>query len=263
LNRSARILLVEDDESLRLIAQLSLETLGGHEVHAFASGEEAVLAAAAFAPDLLVLDVSMPGMDGPQTLHALREQPALASVPAVFLTANTQAAQVDSYRKLGALDVIAKPFDPQFLCDRVSAVLMGPDTVPAALPQVADAQPVALVIEDDGGIRYLLRFILEQEGWRVLEAIDGPDGERAIATGELADAVLMDIMLPGVDGLELLTRLRALRRWEGVPVMMLTAKGDEPTVRRALAAGANDYLGKPFDPADLLLRLRRLPLRRG
>lgn len=263
MNHATRIVLVEDDESLRIIAQMSLEALGGHTVRAFASGEDALVQAAAFQPHLLVLDVSMPGMDGPQTLLAMREQPALAFVPAVFLTANTQAAQVNAYRQLGAVDVIAKPFDPQALCDRVAAALMGPDTVPASLTMPArDAPPVVLVVEDDGGIRYLLRFILEQEGWRVIEAVDGHEGERAIVIGEVADAVLMDIMLPGIDGLELLARLRSMRRWQGVPVMMLTAKGDEPTVRRALAAGASDYLGKPFDPADLLLRLQRLPRRR-
>lgn len=117
-----RIVLVEDDDSIRLIAQLSLETLGGHQVLALASGEEAVARAAGFRPDLLVLDVSMPGMDGPETLAALRGQASLAQVPAVFLTAHTQPGKVAEIRALGAVDVIAKPFDPQALVDRVARV---------------------------------------------------------------------------------------------------------------------------------------------
>jgi DNA-binding response OmpR family regulator len=92
----------------------------------------------------------------------------------------------------------------------------------------------------------------------VLEADSGPGALAAIHRGEVADAVLLDIMLPGIDGLELLDVLRASPRWKSVPVMMLTARGDEAAVKRALASGANDYLGKPFDPAELVSRLERL-----
>jgi len=250
-----RILLVEDDDSIRTIATMSLEELGGHQVLAFGSGEDALARAAPFAPELLLLDVSMPGMDGPQTLAALRRQPELGDVPAVFLTAHTNARQVAELRRLGALDVIAKPFDPLHLCDRITAVLTGPDTIPAPLERA----PLALVVEDDPGVRYLLDFILRQQGWAVVEAYDGWQGLTAITGGPVADVVLLDIMLPEMDGLQLLDTLRATPRWKDVPVMMLTAKGDEPSVRRALAAGANDYLGKPFDPQEFVARLNRLP----
>lgn len=250
-----RILLVEDDDSIRTIATMSLQELGGHQVLAFASGEDALARAAPFAPELLMLDVSMPGMDGPQTLVALRRQPELRHVPAVFLTAHTNARQVAELRKLGAVDVIAKPFDPLHLCDRILAVLTGPDTIPAPLEKA----PLALVVEDDPGIRYLLDFILRQQGWAVVEAYDGRQGLVAIHEGPVTDAVLLDVMLPEIDGLQLLEQLRALPRWNGVPVMMLTAKGDETSVSRALAAGAADYMVKPFDPAELASRLARLP----
>ncbi len=260
-----RIVLVDDEEDIRLVAQFALEQLGGYEVLALGSGREAVDRTAAFSPSLLLLDGSMPGMDGPQTLLALRGQPALKHVPAVFLTAHTSARRIADFRALGAVDVIAKPFEPQHLCDRVSSLLVSPDTVPAMdLEDEEQAQrkkPVALVVEDDPGIRYLLGFILEQQGWRVLEACDGPQGLAAILDGPVTDAVLLDIMLPGVDGLQLLDIIRGDRRWKGVPVMMLTTKGDEPSVSRALAAGANDYVAKPFDPADLAARVNRLPRR--
>lgn len=250
-----RILLVEDDDGIRTIAVMSLQELGGHQVLAFASGEEALARAVPFGPELLMLDVSMPGMDGPQTLAALRRLPELRHVPAVFLTAHTNARQVAELRKLGAVDVIAKPFDPLHLCDRIMAVLTGPGTIPAPL----ERPPLALVVEDDPGIRYLLEFILHQQGWAVVEAHDGRQGLAAIHQGPVADAVLLDVMLPEIDGLQLLEQLRRLPQWAGVPVMMLTAKGDETSVSRALAAGAADYLVKPFDPAELAGRLGRLP----
>jgi len=81
----------------------------------------------------------------------------------------------------------------------------------------------------------------------------------AINNGPVADIVILDINLPGIDGLQLLERLRSMDRWHGVPVMMLSADGDEPSVARALNAGASDYLVKPFDPTELVARLDRLP----
>ena len=121
--KAQRILLVEDDDSIRIVTRMSLAEVGGFVVLALGSGQEALDRAASFAPDLLVLDVSMPGLDGPQTLLALRKQPQLDGVPAVFLTAHTQASEVARLRSLGAVDVIAKPFDPAHLCERVRSVL--------------------------------------------------------------------------------------------------------------------------------------------
>ncbi|MBL0418998.1 response regulator [Ramlibacter sp. AW1] len=250
-----RILLVEDDDGVRNVAQTTLDILGGYDVLALASGEEALARAEAFAPRLLLLDVAMPGMDGPQTLAALRRIEALAAVPAVFLTARTQAREVVHYRSLGARDVIAKPFEPAQLCERVQAVLAD-DGAPAA-PDSGDTR-TALVVEDDPTIRYLLGYVLEQNGWRMRVCEGGDEALAVIEAGELPDAVLLDVQLPGVDGLTLLQRLRARPEWGQVPVMMLTAGGDESQVTRALALGADDYVGKPFDFTELVGRLQRL-----
>ena len=117
-----RILYVEDEADIRQVAQLALEAVGGFTVKLCASGEEAINEAAAFAPDMILLDVMMPGMDGPSTLAALREQPALATVPVAFMTAKVQPNEVEHYRFLGARDVIAKPFDPMTLAEQVRTV---------------------------------------------------------------------------------------------------------------------------------------------
>lgn len=118
-----RIMIVEDDDGVRKIAVFSLERLGGYQVCAVSGGREAVAQAKAFRPDLFVLDVAMPEMDGPSTLIELRKSPDMAQVPAVFLTASTQPRNVSRLLDVGALDVIAKPFDPKHLCERVAAVL--------------------------------------------------------------------------------------------------------------------------------------------
>lgn len=120
------------------------------------------------------------------------------------------------------------------------------------------SQPAALVVEDDESIAFLLRFLLERMGCRVLAARDGVEAMQAIENGEVARVVLLDMMLPVHDGLTLLGRLRALPQWDGVPVVMLTAKGEHGFVEKAYAAGANDFVQKPFNPTELMARLKPL-----
>ena len=118
----SRILYVEDDDDIREIAQLALEIVGGFNVLLCASGEQALRQASAFAPQLILLDVMMPGMDGPSTLLALRQHSQLAHIPIAFMTAKIQPHEIAAYKALGALDVIAKPFDPITLPEQVRAI---------------------------------------------------------------------------------------------------------------------------------------------
>ena len=120
------------------------------------------------------------------------------------------------------------------------------------------SQPVALLVEDDESIAFLLRFLLERLGCRVLAAKDGVEAMQAIESGEVARLVLLDMMLPVHDGLTLLARLRSLPQWDGVPVVMLTAKGEQGFIDKAFAAGATAFVQKPFNPTELMERLKPL-----
>jgi two-component system OmpR family response regulator len=111
----SRILYVEDDADIRSVATFALETLGGFTVAGFESGAQAIAAAEAFAPQMLLLDV-------PTTLIGLQAIPTLRDVPAIFMTAKVQPQEVTRYLAMGALDVIAKPFDPMALSDLVRAI---------------------------------------------------------------------------------------------------------------------------------------------
>ncbi len=116
------VLYVEDDPDIQMVAQMALEMVGGLNLRACSSGREAILAATEYQPDLILLDVMMPDMDGPATLLELRKLPNTASTPVVFMTAKVQAAEVSHYRSLGAVGVIAKPFDPMELAQQVRAL---------------------------------------------------------------------------------------------------------------------------------------------
>lgn len=117
-----RILMVEDEPDIQTVARLALETVGGFTVATCDSGEQALTMAPDFGPELILLDVMMPSMDGPTTLKALRRIPELESVPVVFMTAKVQPQEVESFMAMGAEAVIAKPFDPMTLADRVREI---------------------------------------------------------------------------------------------------------------------------------------------
>lgn len=117
------ILYVEDDLDIQAVAQIALEIVGGLSLKICSSGAEALAAIDdGFVPDLLLLDVMMPNMDGPTTLAGLRLLPATADTPVIFMTAKVQASELDFYVSLGAIGVIAKPFDPMALSDQVRAL---------------------------------------------------------------------------------------------------------------------------------------------
>ncbi len=113
------VLYVEDDPDIQMVAQMALEVVGGLTLRSCSSGREALDAVASCQPDLILLDVMMPEMDGPSTLAELRKLPVTASTPVVFMTAKVQAAEVSHYKSLGAIGVIAKPFDPMQLAQQV------------------------------------------------------------------------------------------------------------------------------------------------
>ncbi len=117
-----RILYVEDEPDIMEIAKLALVDIGGFEVEACSSGELAISAASGFKPELILLDVMMPGMDGPSTLQALRAESVCVTTPAVFMTAKVQPDEVKALLELGAVDVIPKPFDPMTLAEQVRSI---------------------------------------------------------------------------------------------------------------------------------------------
>ena len=117
-----RIMHVEDDESIRMVAEMALVDVAGFELLSCDSGQSALAQAEAFAPELVLLDVMMPKMDGLQTLAELRKLPSLVSTPVVFMTAKIQQAEKQQYLDAGAIAVVEKPFEPMELGDTLRAL---------------------------------------------------------------------------------------------------------------------------------------------
>lgn len=110
-----KVLIIDDEPDVRSIARLSLGRVGGMDVVELAGGEGAVVVARSERPDVVLLDLMMPGMDGVATLETLRADPETAAIPVVFVTAKAMPDEIHRLKKLGALDVIVKPFDPMAL----------------------------------------------------------------------------------------------------------------------------------------------------
>ncbi len=117
-----RIMHVEDDPSIQTVARVALEAVGGFEVCTCSGGQEALDRFESFAPQLILLDVMMPTMDGPSTLRNLQQQFDLSKIPVVFMTAKVQTNEIESYKALGASDVVVKPFDPMKLSEQIQGI---------------------------------------------------------------------------------------------------------------------------------------------
>lgn len=120
---SHRILIIDDEADIREVAALSLETMAGWEVMVASSGAQGLARAASYQPDAILLDVMMPGMDGPTTFKELRKNPATAHIPVLLLTAKVQASDQHLFASLEVAAVLVKPFDPLTLANQVSNVL--------------------------------------------------------------------------------------------------------------------------------------------
>lgn len=117
--------------------------------------------------------------------------------------------------------------------------------------------PTILIVEDDEVTLYMLEFLLQREGYSVTSAKNGKEASRIIDESKPFDLVLLDIMIPYINGFELVTYIRSLPDWKDTAVFMLSGKSQEKDIIRALDSGATDYIVKPFQPGEVLARIRK------
>jgi DNA-binding response OmpR family regulator len=241
------VLVVEDDEDIRTLVCAVLASAGLRFLAA-ADASAALGLARAERPDLVVADVGLPGMDG---LDLCRELRVLEHPPVVvFLSAHAALASQADGLDAGGADYVVKPFDAAELLARLRSALVAHDA-PAA------GAPVALVADDDEDVRDLVAFCLRREGYEVLRAADGLEALE-LAVARCPDVAVLDVTMPHLSGLEVAEQLRSLAPTRALPIVFLSARATDADVTRGLVAGADDYLRKPFSPAELERRLRDL-----
>ena len=243
LPASAAVVLVIDDDAM--VADLLQRTLvkDGYRVEYAENGEKGLQLARQLRPDAITLDVMMPGMDGWQVMTHLKSDPELRDIPVILLS-------IVNDRKtgfaLGATEYLTKPFDRERLTSVLGRISKG------------RGSRLALVVDDLPENRELLRRALEGDGWTVEEAGHGREALERLEVRR-PDVILLDLMMPEMDGIEFVERLRASERNHSIPVLVVTAKEITPVDRQRLSGGVQAILQKgSVDLTELVSQTRAL-----
>jgi CheY-like chemotaxis protein len=230
------VLVIDDDPTLIELIVGYLSEQGYRVLHSY--GNDALAVARETRPDVITLDVIMPGTDGWAILAALKADPLLRDIPVIMLTISDNE---DLGYALGATDYLGKPIDQQSLVTVIRRHLNG------------SADQSILVIEDDEATRSLMRRTLERAGLTVSEAADGRAGLACLAQ-HIPALILLDLMMPEVDGFRFVSELRRNPAWRNIPVIVVTAHDLDETERSRLNGDIELILQKGAYSRDELLR---------
>ena len=264
--RRKRLLLVEDNAAEQLGIR---ELLGDADVDiAVADTGTAALAALREEPcDCVVLDLRLPDMSGFDVLQHMSRDPQVADVPVVVFTGRELSAEEEAHLQTLARSVVVKGVEsPERLLDETSLFLHQPiAALPAEKRAMLDrlhrsdehlAGRAVLVVDDDVRNIFALSSVLERRGMRVITASTGHEAIAMLESTPEVSIVLMDIMMPGMDGYETMQVIRRNPVFQRLPIVALTAKAMKGDRERCLEAGASDYLAKPVNTEQLLSSLR-------
>ena len=264
--RRKKLLIAEDDEGERL----SIATLLDHpdvEITAVASGEEALERLRTERHDCMVLDLRLPDMSGFDVLDTVQTDPALVDLPVVVFTGRDLTAEEEARLHSMARSIVVKgAASPERLFDETSlflhhaAAALAPEKQ-RMLERLHGSDEVlsgrtVLVVDDDARNIFALSSALERRGMRVLTATTGHEAISILETSPDVSIVLMDIMMPEMDGYETMALIRGKPALRRLPIIALTAKAMKGDREKCLEAGASDYLAKPVNTEQLFSALR-------
>ena len=263
-----KILLIEDEDVIlellrgRLIA-------AGYEVATAADGVSGLALIRETRPDLVLLDMLLPGLSGFKILEKMKEEGLLPATPVLILSNSGQPIELERALQMGVRDALIKVnFDPHEVLMRVENILRaeGRTEAPAGVgvktpsPSLAKgwAGRTILIVEDDFLLVGLLERKFLEEGYRVVKAVDAGEARRALETGGI-DAVLLDMVLPGMDGFSFLEEMKRNAAWRTIPVAVISNLGQQEEVEKGIRMGAAEYLIKAnISPADIVQKVEEM-----
>lgn len=265
----SKIYIVEDDPMLVEIYEKKL-TDAGFEVKVTASGAAVKDEMTAWKPDLVLLDVVLPDMDGFEILEAIKKEPGIRNIP-VYVFSNLSAKEdIDRATGLGAAGFLTKSsFTPSQLADEIKKILghaaSSPSPSPASdsreIASQASAEPngrKVLIIEDEDVFIEMFGAKLKQEGFEVVAAKNGKWGLKEAEKGGF-DCVLLDMMMPAMNGFEAIQELRANENTKNIPIIILSNSALDSEVQKALDLGANAYhIKTQVTPGEIAQEVKEL-----
>jgi two-component system sensor histidine kinase/response regulator len=259
--RALRVLVVDDNPSARAILAEPLGRLG-MSVSQAASGEEALGALDTGAFDLVFMDWKMPGLDGIETTHRIRTSSVLVQIPEVVLVTAFGKEEVrQAAEAAGVRGFLVKPVSASTLLDTV-VTLFAPEAATPVVPEAAAGSTAlagarVLLVEDHEVNRMVATGLLERVGVVIDVAVNGREAVEKVRAGGPYDAVLMDLQMPELDGIEATTAIREDARFRTLPIIAMTAHALVEERQRCLDAGMNDHVAKPIELETLVATLRR------
>lgn len=264
-----KILVIEDNRlNLELVTDL-LEA-NGFVVFSAQTAEEGLRMARELSPALVLMDFSLPGMDGLTATRKIKSDPATRHLGVIGLTAHAMRGDQEVALASGCDGYLTKPIDTSTFIESITRFMddshryaktigsSGGNAVPGGATGIASASTrrdgVVLVVDDEEQNRTLLRDSLEARGYEVCEAENGAQALQEIAHRQ-PDVILLDVMMPGMTGFEVCRRIKQDSRTSHLPVLMITALSDRKERLMGIEAGANDFLNKPVDIQDVMLRV--------
>jgi PAS domain S-box-containing protein len=244
----ARTVLVVDDDRYTTYVVKGILVAANYKVLVAHDSDQALTIAREKKPDLVTVDLRMPGVDGLALVEILKHDPETRKTPVVVLTVSEDRERA---QQVGADAYLGKPVNGPALLEAIGRLLA----------ESGQRRRRVLLVDDDPGIRMICRDVLESHGFLAREA---GDGETALGEARRfrPDLILVDVMMPQMDGFTLAQRLRGDRETSLTPIIFLSARGQTADKVRAFKLGAEDYLVKPFDAAELLARVERALERR-
>lgn len=263
MNTKKKHILIIEDEVVHLDIMREKLEREGYTVRVAGDGEQGLQQLRSGGVDLVLLDMMLPKLDGIGVMEAMKKEHI--SVPIIIVSNSGQPIEVERARTLGARDFLIKAeFDPAEVLEKVRNVLGETpiEHTPASSASVAHTvsrQGVnILIVEDDKFLRDLVVKKLTAEGFTVHAVIDGEEG-LTMMQKERPDLVLLDLLLPGIDGYEVLERMRRDPALSSIPVVVLSNLGQEEDVNRAMQLGVKDFLVKArYTPAEIVREVRKI-----
>jgi len=258
-----KILIIEDEEVLSSILKEKL-TIEGFDVFVGKDGEEGLSLMREIRPDLVLLDILMPRKDGFEVLEAMKKDPDISGISVIIISNSGQPVEIERALKLGAKDYLVKAeFDPKEVVDKVHKHLgPGASRGGSSEKEKGAAKDVTgykvLVVEDDKFLRELIGQKLTKENFQVIEAIDGEEGLKKIEL-ERPHIILLDLIMPGIDGFEVLRRVKQIPDLSDIPVVILSNLGQRDDVEKGIKLGAKDFLIKAhFTPKEIIEKIKKI-----